>query len=250
MANFGVSILDGTTYDVTIQSGAVTITDHSNYDTSTEDGNQQADFSDYKKIYITDPQGTEYIFSTLYPADSSDALINPPSGESLPISTVYTSTGDGVYTMYLEAVPTWDATVAYMLANEHHVFYNDKLYKCLQNGTNKNPVTQTAYWEEVDADELSEKYRLEYKFAVICDLETCFQQLTYLALCAIENVNCQNDLCCNAYFVSANKLDIIIESITVLAANSDWDRVTDAINLGSQICSCSSNLGSSCNCGG
>jgi len=247
MATFAVSILDGTTYDVTIQSGVVTIVDHSNYDTNTESGHAQSDFSSYKKIYVTDPDGTEYVFSTL---GDGDALINPPSGEVLPISTVYTSTGDGVYTMYLEAVPTWNAAASYVFADGHYVYYNTKLYKALQNSTNKDPITQTAYWEEVDAVDLPAKYRLEYKFAIVCDLETCYQQATYAAMCAIESVSCKNNLCCEPNFVNACKLSVLIYHVEVLAANSDWDRATTVINMGSQICSCLGSTGSSCNCGG
>lgn len=247
MATFAVSILDGTTYDVTISSGVVTIVDHSNYDTNTESGHTQSDFSNYKKIYVTDPNGTEYVYSTL---GDGDAIITVPASASLPISTLYTIGDDGVYTMYLEAVPTWNAAASYTTVDQHHVFHNGKLYQAIQNSTNKNPATQTAYWEEVDAEDLPEKYRLEYKFAITCALQNCFQKATYAALCAIESVSCQNNLCCNADFVNACKLDIILEHVVVLAANSDWDRVTTVINLGSQICSCLGNTGTSCNCGG
>lgn len=247
MATFAVSILDGTTYDVTISSGVVTIVDHSNYDTSTESGHLQADFADYKKIYVTDPNGTEYVFSTL---GDGDALIMAPAFETLPISTLYTAGDDGVYTMYLEAVPTWNAEANYLSTSYHHVYYNGKLYQALQASTNKNPVTETTYWEEVDAEDLPAKYRLEYKFAKTCSLIECLQRAMYLANCAIESLSCQDNLCCNTDFVNAMKLDTILQNVETLAANSDWDRVTDSINRGNQICSCLSVSSGSCNCGG
>jgi hypothetical protein len=248
MANFAVSILDGTTYDVTIQNGVVTITDHSNYDDNTESGHYQVNFEDYKKIYVTDPNGNEYVFSSL---GDGDALINAPQGQTLPISTLYTSTGDGVYTLILETIPTWAGIGGiYSLTDEHHVYYNGKIYRSLQDGNfNKNPETQTTYWEEVEAEDLPVKYRLEYKFAVACDLINCFQQLTYSAICAIESLSCQSNLCSNTYFVNARKLNTILEHISVLAANNDWDRVTSVINLGSQICACTDST-TTCNCGG
>jgi hypothetical protein len=246
MSNFAVSILDGTTIDIAVSSGLAVIIDHSNYDTNTEAGHTQALFSDYKKITVITPSGTEYLFSTL---GDGDAIINTPSAETLPIATNYVTDGDGVYTMYLEAVPTWNSGIAYNTSTSPYVYYNTKLYKSILTGTNQNPATATTYWEEVDADDLPVKYRLEQKFAVYCGLIICYQNMTYDAICAINTMTCTTDLCKSAKFMNTLKLLMFLEHIEVLVDNSEWTQVQNIINAGSAICSCfNSSSGSSCNC--
>lgn len=250
MANFGVSILDSNLdNDITVSIGIATIIDHSNYEDNTEAGHDQNFFDDYRKIYITDPQGTEYVFSTLYPSDGSDALISTPAPPTtLPITTTYVTTGDGVYELILEAVPTWNEGETYSLTNQHHVYYDGSLYKCLQNSNlDKQPDVETSYWEEVDAEDLPEKYRIEAKFYVIDDLMICFQQSAYTAICAIESLACKECLCDNAEFLKAVEVGMLIYHIPILATNDEWDRIISVINLGSQLCSCSSS-NNPCNC--
>jgi len=247
MVVFGISILDSSlANDITVGSGIATIIDHSNYDESVpEEGHAQSDFSDYKKIYITTPANTSYLFSTL---GDGDALLTTPALATLPISTVYTTVGDGVYTMVLEAVPTWGSGNTYSLTNEHHVYYGAKLYKSLQNSNlNKNPVTETTYWEEVDADDLPEKYRITKYFYCVDDLTTCFQQSGYDALCAIESMACAECILSNENYMKTSVLNTILYHLPVLASNDDWDRVATVINLGSALCACSSSS-NPCNC--
>jgi hypothetical protein len=242
MSNFAVSILDGTTIDIAVSSGLAVITDHSNY-VNTEAGHTQALFNAYKKITVLTPSGTEYLFSTL---GDGDAILNTPSAETLPIATNYVTDGDGVYTMYLEAVPTWNSGITYNTSTSPYVYYNTKLYKSILTGTNQNPATATTYWEEVDAEDLPAKYRLEQKFAVICGLIICYQNKTYDAVCAINSMTCSTDLCKCKDFMDAVKLLMFIDHIDVLVDNNEWTQAQNIINAGSAICSCSS---SSCNCG-
>jgi hypothetical protein len=44
----------------------------------------------------------------------------------------------------------WNSGTAYVTGNEVYYPTTDTYYVALQAGTNKNPVTQTAYWEEQD----------------------------------------------------------------------------------------------------
>ncbi len=236
MSTFGTNIYDNSVIDITIGSGAVvSIKDHSNYDTNTENGHEQSDFANYKKIVITNPDGTKYTFCSLGDGDALiDAPADTPAGE--PIETLYQSVGDGVYNLTLEAVPTWDSTVIYTSVTQQYVFYDNKLYKALQAViANKNPATETDYWEEVD--DLPAKYKLSQNFAVTCDLQMCFVAQGYKVACDI-NVYCDKYFCENQAIQNWLKLDIILEHIPDLVDNGEWDRVTHMINLGKQICGC------------
>jgi len=246
MADFGVSILDSSLeIDITVTTGTVAVIDHSNYDDDTEAGHYQANFSNYKKLLFTDANGTTYLYSTL---GDGDALITVPSLETLPITTNYTSDGDGVYTLALSAVPTWDSGVAYLLSAGHHVYYGGLLYKALQNSTNKQPDTETTYWEAVLDAALPAKYRLEQKFAVYCAMIVCFERSTYEAVDAIFCSTCSTNICGDARFQKAIKLMIELYSLQVLINNSEWDRVTAVINSGSVMCGCVATGNTNCNC--
>ena len=119
MANFQISITDPTTLQVAItdSNDILTIVDHSNYDdSSAEAGHEQADFSDFRKIKIVQPNGAEYLLSSEYPTDG-DITLAVPAGQTLPLSTSYSyTTGDGTYWIYLYSVPTYNSGVSYLFA--------------------------------------------------------------------------------------------------------------------------------------
>lgn len=46
------------------------------------------------------------------------------------------------------SLSTWSNSTAYVTGNE--VVLNSRGYKALQNGTNKNPATETDYWQEIE----------------------------------------------------------------------------------------------------
>ena len=53
----------------------------------------------------------------------------------------------------VDLAPIWSNSTAYTTGQ--YVTYNDTTYKALQNGTNQNPATQTAYWDAVGAGDLN-----------------------------------------------------------------------------------------------
>ena len=244
MSTFAVSIYDNNVADISISASVVAVNDRSNYDTSTESGHLQANFSDYKKIKIVTPANQVYLFSTLA---GGDVLIDTPDGATLPIETLYTSVGDGVYTLYLIAVPTWSSAASYTVLAGHYVWYDEKLYQAILDSTNQNPSTATTYWTEVTDDDLPVKYRLEQKFVVTCDLEICYQKMGYAVSCLID-VNCPPDLCKSTLYNQWSQLDIILEHIQTLVDNQEWDKVQDMVNLGSSICGCYNEGNTTCNC--
>lgn len=245
MANFGVSVTNNNLIDITISNTVVSIKDHSNYSDDTEEGHYQADFTDYKKIRITTPINTEYVFSTL---GDGNELINTPDGETLPIETLYQSVGDGVYNVVLEAVPTYNNNARYDLSETDHVYYNGLLYKAIQeNCYLKNPATEPTYWQVVQAEDLPIKYRLSQNFVVCCGLKRCFVQQGYNVSCLI-NLSCDKAFCEDINIKNWFKLDMILEHIPDLVANNEWERITYLVNLGKQICGCFNISSTNCNC--
>ena len=224
---FQVSITDGDGNPaVNGQAQIVTLVDYSNYDTAAEVGHTQAHFSDYKKIILTTVYGSyEYIASTVA---GEDKLLTAPSLSTLPITDTLIYEVDDVHNVVLITVPTWDNTVAYLLASEHHVYYNGALYQCIQNGTNKNPATETAYWTEVTDDDLPTKYRLSHTWSINYDMVV--QYCTEVQLGNDETKPLfQYDILKNIHLQAALKLWIMLESIDIEADREAWDRVDDVI---------------------
>jgi hypothetical protein len=234
--SFGVSIFDNNEYHVTSDGNRITVIDHSNYDTNTESGHLQADF-EFKKIVFINPDNTEYVFST---QGDGDEMLSSPSVSVLPITTYYNyTTGDGVYTLIMYTVPTWRADANYTTLGQHHVIHNGVIYKCIVNNTNSEPTVGNASWVIVDdIDNLPSKYRLYYRFAVYCGIVYCYLNKVYSALCAVDRLNCGEDLCKSKVFMDAVKLGILIDNIIILASDEDWTGAAHAINLATQICCC------------
>lgn len=231
---FQVSITDTLGNNaVSAESQVVTLVDHSNYNTAAESGNAKANFSDYKKITLTSVYGSySYV---LFSKAGGDVLINAPSAEaSIPITHTIPYTVDDVYNVVLITVPTWDAGVAYTVAAHHHVYYNTKLYVCIQNGTNKNPVTETAYWTVVTDATIHTKYRLSYTWKVDYDILDEYANQVRLANDATKPLY-RKDIFKDVNFQAASKLWCMIESMSVEAVLEVWDRVNDTITKAKEL---------------
>lgn len=248
MANFQVSITNPSTgkVDITDSDDVLTIVDHSNYgDSSPEAGHSQSDFSDFRKLKIILPTGVEYLFSSFYSIGEGDADLIVPAGELLPLSTNYAYTsGDGIYWIYLYALPTYNATASYITDTNPYVYYNGKIYKCIQNGSGNTPDSSPAYWEEIcdynDMDSmdslLPSKYRLAQRITLTSDMKEVWARRLY-------NANCINlvpgktfdDLKKNEEWMDAIKLLMIMDSIPIMMRVDDWVEVENLVNFAKQI---------------
>ncbi len=56
--------------------------------------------------------------------------------------------------MMQQGIPEWNNAIEYQNGSSF-IQYNGKLYKAIQTGTNKNPASETAYWEEFSSLDLS-----------------------------------------------------------------------------------------------
>ena len=212
----------------------VTFTDYSNYLTSTESGHLAADFSDYRKITVTHHAGDVFIFSSIGDGDED---IDP--GDSGNNTIVYDlQDGDGVYTVEVCSVPTWNIAATYQ-ASDDFVFFDDKFYKSLTTNTGSQPDTNPTDWEEVTEDDLSNKYCDTNYFLILCDSESCKCELIEKAACEIERDFCNDsDLCNNKCLLNAVKAFILLKSAQASFDNLDLDKAALDVDLLKKICDC------------
>jgi hypothetical protein len=240
MANFQVSITNPSTalVDISDSNDVLTIVDHSNYDdASPEAGHNQSDFDAYRKLRITLPTGTTYLFSSEYPADGDETLA-VPNGAALPMSTDYAyTTGDGKYTIELFVLPTWGVGYAYLVGTAPYVIYSGVLYKCLQDSTGDQPDTSPTYWEVVaDMDDLPSKYQLEQNITVTSDMKEVWARLVYMVNCVNNQVGCRyEELLRDPMFFDSIRLCLTQDSIPVLMKVDAWDEVESNVNFSKEV---------------
>lgn len=235
MADFQISLLDtNNSVALTASSGTLTIGDYSNYFTSTESGHTDTEFSNYKKITVTEPDGTTYTYSTL---GDGDELINPPSTYvSSPINNTYSYTDDGLYTVKIEAVPTWGAAFTYQQYD--CTYYDGSLYQASQTTTNNVPDVSTTYWTLITSDELSDKYRIFEWTPILDEGRECWADKIYIANLAL-NAKCEvAEICIDQDFRKAIRLDNLIQGIEVVNNLRDWSQVEDLLTEFTNICDC------------
>lgn len=222
--------------DITLSTDGteITIVDHSNYSTSTEDGAELADFSTFRKVIVTDDNGESYTFSSL--GDGDEEI--EPGDDIYEDDFVYTpEAGDSLYTVRLITIPTWDAAAAYTTDDVVVYEVDDEwvIYSALQSGTNKNPSTQTAYWEEVEDETLvDDKYNVlgylavartiqEAQIEAIQEAQEKFTAQTYTSPLG------------NKWWVKAAELDMIVKSIAINVSQGNWTKVSQLIAEGKQV---------------
>jgi len=127
---------------------------------------------------------------------------------------------------------TYDIDLKFYYATFPYVYYSTKVYKALQDSTNQNPATATAYWEEVtDIEDLPTKYRLYVRFSVIPDIQLAFANRVKDAFCTDLLYGCNwEKLVKNANYQKAAKLDLGINYMQKLMNVDAWSEVTDIIN--------------------
>jgi hypothetical protein len=245
MPTFQASLIDPSTsvIDVSLdqECSILTFEDNSNYTASDEVGHLEADFSDYRQLIITSPDGTTYGYDA---EGGLDEVWTPGnSGSNEKTRTLAVTDTDGVYVLTLYTVPTYNAGVEYThtTANPKAVYYNGKLWRTLQTTPSGNtPATGSTFWESIEKEDLSSKYFTEATFALTCrNLLQCLEEKTKDAVCACEADNCDDDLLCNNHnFLQAVKLKTILDGVDYASSNSDFCEATNLINLAKSICDC------------
>jgi len=210
---------------------AISVTDQSNYATSTEPGHELADFATFRRILITRPDGTTYNMSSI---GDGDVVINAGDTAGTDTYTILSTDEDGLWTFKLTSVPDWNNADQYDLGLDF-VYYGAKFYKALTTNTNKQPDVETADWEEVTESQLSSKYVVTEKY-VIKAFEICPCLAEKLKLWA------QDSACnvCEESRYSKTVLDLIRydKSIQGLMNQQAYAEVTNVLNAMKAICHC------------
>lgn len=235
MANFQASLLDiNSLLQVVLDTNdLMTINDTSNYTTSTEDGAEAADFSYFRKVIVTDPNGIAYTFSSL---GTGDQLIGAGDSGSNQMSYTLSNAVDGVYTITLITVPSWNAASTYTNTSYVVDSVTGLLYKSILNAnTNQDPATPTNYWTQVTQDEVSSRFITSGNIARTKDLEICKIEATEEMACHTDN--CKN-ICDSEAYNKAAKLFMLLSAINSKATLQKWDEVAELISTAKQICDC------------
>ena len=134
-------------------------------------------------------------------------------------------------------VPLWDKVGVYNVGLDY-VYHVGVMYKRIGAGFNP-PDLAPAEWEVItDIDLLPTKYRLEQKIAVTCAAQSCYAAALANAMCAIEGLGCNSDLCSNASFIKAAQLLMILDNVSILANQQNWVAVVHLLNFAKSLCCC------------
>lgn len=249
MPLFQISLRD-TNNDVSLSvvGSALVIKDYSNYIASTETGNTQAKFNNFKYISVRKYNATDkYEFCTWAGYDGLLAL--PSSYLAVPETTNYTFTEDGLYEVQLIALPKYDVAITY--DNTHYVTQLGYFYESLVNNNLGNALTDATKWRQINAvqgaftdaelAEISYKYRdVEYK-EVVASVQECFMDLVYQVNCVILNTDCNyTDLCSNKTWLNTNLMQIIFECLPQMVLDQEYDKAVELINQLGLMCNCCS----------
>ena len=245
MATFQASLVNAGTglVSITIGTGctSISITDESNYDSTTDSGHSRDDFTVYRKVVVEYTDGSKYTLSSMGDGDSAIAPANPAGSDTF---TAQLNSGDGVYKVTLYTVPTWNSGDTYILGDivvKGNAVDGYKYYKSLQNAnTNKDPEVETDWWEEItEITGFTSKYYAIKRIAVVCALNCCIEDALHSAFCVIEDVECcEDDLCKNEKFMNAVKLMVVKQAIESSAENNKWIETEKQFQLASKLCKC------------
>lgn len=244
MADFQATLVNpvGGLVDITIDSTCATLTivDHSNYDEAPpESGHDRPDFTDFRKVTVTDPNGVDFIHSSVTGDTTADAVIPAPSTGTDTITHTIIG-GDGVHTVKLCAVPTYNAAATYEALTDF-VFFSGTLYQSrVGSNTGNQPDVSPTEWLAVTEADLSTKYCTTERVIVKCAHNDCIDTKVHAAICLIKKHRCNDDeMCGNPEFIAAAKLMMIDHGIIVANATQDFEEAECLINLSKDICNCS-----------
>ena len=209
----------------------ITVDDTTDYAGSTQDGHLTADFSDYRKIVMTNPKRT-FVYST---EGDGDVITSAANAAVLTFNfSIEDEDIDGVYDLTLYTVPTWNATPTY---DRHEAVYlSGILYKSKINGNTGNTPSTSSDWIEIDDSLIPSKYCVTDSI-IITDIKLlgCYEKLVADAICELENDLC-GDMCNNKDFMDAMKMRLLIDSICHAASNNDFDGARKKFNLVNRLC--------------
>lgn len=233
--------------DITSECETVDLKDTSDFGFTP--GHDRADFTLYRKVTVTLPNGQQQILSSIVPYN---ILIDAPANGILtPFYSGYPITMGGVYTFTMCNIPTFRNDVAYQVGD--NVILVDSLgayrfFVCTQSSPGKTPLVVTGwqnYWQEIQENEFNSKYCDTQTYINLCALRRCIREYQNKLICSLKEI-CQNNLCENEclknYFMLQQML-LIMESDNPETDEPYWseEEVNLALNLANKLCQ-------TCNC--
>lgn len=240
MVSFQASLLNSGTGlpDLTVDciNSLINGNDDSNYTTNTDAGHAITNFTLYRKVYFSLPNGFTFIFSSL-----GDGNATITAASSTTQNFAYTITqGDGVYTVALLTIPTFHSAITYLLNDL--VYLNGLIYLSLIAGNTTTPSGGTdANWAvqtEVQAQANTKYYDIQ-QVGDSCDMYTCRDSFTAEAFCAV-NGDCDNcgdcDLCKNDNLLNSVQLDVLIDTFEIAENNRDFGLMQCVMDKANTLC--------------
>jgi hypothetical protein len=196
----------------------------------------------YRKIIVTDPNGNQYVFSSLE-TDNPDTEITTyvDLGNSQFTYSFLADAVDGVYEIKMYSFPLWNEDVFYQANLNHVVFYDGALYQIVASGTNNLPDADgNEFWTPytITDETLTTRYgEVKHKTVLCIKLESCKDRMLKEAFCSTESNPCGN-LCDNKKFQQTMKYSVTLEAIRIKECSNDWVGVKKGIEILKSICSC------------
>lgn len=240
---FEATFLDSTgATDISIDTDCdlVTFGDNSNYNTTDENGHDESCFTDYIKIIISKPDGTDYVLGSL---TGDDVAIGVPSLGSHSYGwDMDDSDNDGLYNMKIVTFPTWKTDIYYNSFTASQpviVYYDGLLWKALVANLNSIPAEGSTDWELYEGTGEGTRYCFQSKTVITCrTIDPCYVSAVDAYVNKRLCGNCPNDLCSNPCLLKMVDLNAIKDAIAINTCRKNWSMVEDLINLGLSTCSC------------
>ena len=210
----------------------ITINDYSNYLTNTQPGCAISDFNQYFAVVVTHQSGATYVISSL-PSLSPNLLVPPPSLGATSY-TVPVFAGDGVYTVQLFTVPTYNNSAAY-IANAANVYFSGNLYQSILNTTGNTPSSTSTFWSTVQQNQLLISFQDDAPTAIMCNLTSCMNNAVYASVCEMKGCN-NFDFCTNPKFLLASKLTLLFYNIQAAMMSGNLQSASDSFDLANTLC--------------
>lgn len=222
--------------DLTLSTDAtlITIVDNSNYLLANHLGEQEAAFTIYRKLIVSDDNGNDYVFFSL---TGGDELIDSGDSENNTFSYI-PHAGDSLYKVRLISVPTWDGSADYSIGDSVVQTVNSvtTVYKLiLPTSIGNSPSTNPSYWKVITDDTtLPVKYNTVGYLAVARTIQEAQIQAVLDAQAEFSSESFASPMG-NKFWLKEAKLDMIIKSISINVSQGNWSKVSQLIAEGKEV---------------
>lgn len=221
----------------------VAFTDHSDF--GYEPGHDQSDFTIFRQVTVTLPDGTQQILSSVPPYN---ILITPAASDPSEPYNFYpsfTTTIGGFYVFTLVNVPTFNSGVAYQIGDNVCIldsFGNVIFFECISSLAGYTPLATTGWasvWTQVNESQLNEKYSDTQQMVQTCGIKQCISEYQNKLICSLDDI-CNSSLCDNECLSNYFELQMIEK---VIQYGDCWtiDQYRDIMNYVNKVCK-------TCNC--